>query len=230
MPKTLTISLLVMLCIFQFGCEFEKAPQKNISPKEFEGIIAYHEIIKDIRPEFNLEDTVYVFYSHGNYVGVHTSMSPNFHVVKDYYLKDGTLRLLLFNASDTLYQIKLNSSTERLDSFNIEKTNDKILSKKCERIDIKTSYQEKDSTTYSDFTFTFSRDMLNVNKEHFKNWRLGFFNKVIDKSGAFYLKLKAVHFDGSHKNVLWSKTYDVISVKEVEIDQRIFKIGKAKIK
>jgi hypothetical protein len=45
-----------------------------------------------------------------------------------------------------------------------------------------------------------------IDKEHFKNWHLGFCDEVMNESGAFYLKFKAGHFDSSDKNVLSSKT------------------------
>jgi hypothetical protein len=125
--------------------------------------------------------------------------------------------------------LSLNFPIEKLDGFKLKKINDQILSRQCEEIDVNTSYPENGSITYSDFTFVFSRGYLNVNKVHFKNWQLGFFNKVIDESGAFYLKLKAVHFDNTHKNILYSKTYDVISVKEQVIDPKIFEIDTTKI-
>lgn len=165
-----------------------------------------------------------LFYSHGNYVGIHSASSQKFHLAKDYYLKSKPLRLLLFNNSDTLHQLDLNFSIEKLDSFKVNRINDQILSRKCESIDLYTSYSENGNKTYTDFNFVFSRGYLNIDKEHFKNWRLGFFNKVVSESGAFYLKFKAVHFDNSHKNVLSSKTYDVISVKEEPVNSKIFEI------
>jgi hypothetical protein len=122
-------------------------------------------------------------------------------LLKDYYLESKPLRLSLFNNSDTLHQLDLNSSIERLDSFKVKKINDRIFSRDCESIELNTSYSEKGTTTYTDFNFIFSRGYLNVDKEHFKNWNLGFFNKVVDESGTYYLKFKAVHFDSSDKNV-----------------------------
>ncbi len=230
MPKTLiTLLVAVGVVICFLACKSGKSVSKRGVAKEFEGIITYHEIIKSSDSTFNSDDTVQLFYSHGNYVGIHSEPSSKFHLVKDYYFENKLLRLLLFNNSDTLHQLNLDFPIEKLDSFKVKKINDRILSRQCEEIDLSTSYHEKDSITYSDFTIVFSRGYLNVNKEHFKNWHLGFFNKVINESGAFYLKFKAVHFDNTHKNVLSSKTYDVISVKEQIIDPKIFEIDAAKI-
>lgn len=230
MPKTLiTLLVAAVIPIGLLACNSNNNASKN-TPKEFEGIITYHEIIKNSDSTFNVDDTVQLFYSHGNYVGIHSDPSPKFHLVKDYYFEKKALRLLLFNNSDTLHQLNLNLPIEKLDDFKVKKIDDQILSQQCEEINIKTSYPEKDSTTYSDFTFVFSRGYLNVDKQHFKNWHLGFFNKVIDESGAFYLKLKAVHFDSSLKNILSSKTYDVISVKKQIINPKIFEIDATKIK
>jgi hypothetical protein len=231
MPKTL-ITLLVAAGAFIcfLACNPRNITSKGNATKEFEGIITYHEIIKNSDSTFNVDDTVQLFYSHGNYVGIHSESSSKFHLVKDYYFENKPLRLLLFNNSDTLHQLSLTFPIEKLDSFNAKKIDDQILSRQCEEIDISTSYPEEGSTTFSDFTLVFSRGYLNVNKEHFKNWHLGFFNKVIDESGAFYLKLKAVHYDNTHKNILSSKTYDVISVKEQIIDPKIFEIDATKIK
>jgi len=230
MPKTL-ITLLVAIGVFIFflACNQANSTSKNNTTKEFEGIITYHEVIKNSDSTLNLDDTVQLFYSHGNYVGVHSEPSSKFHLVKDYYFENKPLRLLLFNNSDTLHQLSLNFPIEKLDGFKMKKINDQILGRQCEEIDVSTSYPENESITYSDFTLVFSRGYLNVNKEHFKNWHLGFFNRVIDEFGAFYLKLKAVHFDNTHKNVLSSKTYDVISVKEQAIDPKIFEIDATKI-
>ena len=230
MPKTL-ITLLVAIGVFIFflACNQANSTSKNNTTKEFEGIITYHEVIKNSDSTLNLDDTVQLFYSHGNYVGVHSEPSSKFHLVKDYYFENKPLRLLLFNNSDTLHQLSLNFPIEKLDGFKMKKINDQILGRQCEEIDVSTSYPENESITYSDFTLVFSRGYLNVNKEHFKNWHLGFFNRVIDEFGAFYLKLKAVHFDNTHKNVLSSKTYDVISVKKQAIDPKIFEIDATKI-
>ncbi|MES2268502.1 MAG: hypothetical protein V4520_17185 [Bacteroidota bacterium] len=231
MPKTLIALLLTFgIAVFSFACNPANSSSTRNATKEFEGVITYHEIIRNSDSTFNSDDTVQLFYSHGNYVGIHSERSPRFHLIKDYYFEKEALRLLLFNNSDTLHRLNLDFPTEKLDLFNIRKIDDKILSHKCEEIKISISYPEKDSTTYSDFTFVFSRGYLNVNKEHFKKWHLGFFNKVIDESGSFYLKWKAVHFDSSHKNILSSKTYDVISVKEQPIDPKIFEIDATKIK
>ncbi|RFZ92653.1 hypothetical protein D0C36_14670 [Mucilaginibacter conchicola] len=228
MPKALKIISFGLAISIGFAECKNKASKSNA--KEFEGIITYHEVIKDRDSLFNLEDTVQLFYSHGNYVSLHSYRLPSFHLVKDYYFKDGPLRLLLFNNSDTLRKLQLNNPKERLEKFSVNKINDKILSQPCEEINLTTSFAEKDSKTYTDFTFVFSRDYLSVNKEDFKNWRLGFFNKVVTESGEFYLKLKAVHYDSSHKNILSSKTYDVISVKKQAIDPKMFEIDEDKIK
>jgi len=208
----------------------EENPKRVRGGKEFEGIITYHEIFKISDGTINLDDTVQVFYAHGNYVGVHSGKSPKFHVVKDYYLESRPLRLFLDNTSDTLHQLQLNFPVEKLDGFKVKKINDRILFRKCEEIQLNVSYLETGSISYTDFSFIFSRGYLNIDKEHFKNWNLGFFNKVVAESGAFYLKFKSVHFDSSHKNVLSSKTFDVISAKEVKIDAKIFEIDTKMIK
>lgn len=231
MIKTFSF-LLFSLTIFISlpGCKYGKAHNQKQDIKEFEGIITYHEVLKNSDSLLNVDDTVKVFYAHGNYVGVHSEASQKFHLVKDYYFEDKPLRLLLFNNSDTLYQMSLNFPIEKLEHFKVIKINNQVLSKQCERIDLSTSYAEKDSVTYSDFSFIFSRGYLNVNRAHFKNWNLGYFNKVINESGTLYLGFKAVHFDSSHKHILSVKTYDVISVKEQPVDPKIFEIDPSMIK
>ncbi|WP_454804512.1 hypothetical protein [Mucilaginibacter phyllosphaerae] len=230
MLKPLIILLAAILFMSQLGCQSGKVYKQKSIASEFEGVITCHEIVTGIDSLYNLDDTVQIFYSHGNYVGIHSSLSQKIHLVKDYYFEDKPLRLLLFSDSDTLRNLNLYSPIERLDAFKVRKVNDKILSRECETIEVNTSYAEKDSITYTDFSFVFSRNYLTIDKSHFKNWHLGFFNKVTDESGAFYLKLKAVHFDSTHKNILSSKTYDVISVKEETIDPKVFRINSALIK
>ncbi len=225
MFKTLIILFSAMIFISQFGC----GTKKKTNTKEFEGIITYHEVEKRSDGAINTDDTVQLFYSNGNYVGIHSERSSKIHIVKDYYLEKKALRLFLLSSSDTLLQLGLNLSTEKLDGFKVRKVNDQILSRKCENIEINISYPEKDSTTYTDINFIFSRGYLKIDKQYFKNWNLGFFNKFIDESGAYYLKMKSVHFDSSHKNILSSKTYDVISVKEESVDPKIFEIDTTKI-
>lgn len=224
MFKTLTTLLLAIISISQFGCKSSKETKKKASVKEFEGIITYHEIEKRSDGTINTDDTVQLFYSNGNYVNIHSETSSKFYIVKDYYLENKPLRLFLFNTSDTLFQMNLNFHIEKLEGFKVKKVNDQILSRKCENIEVNISYPEKDSTTYTDFNFIFSRGYLKIDKQHFKNWNLGSFNKVVDESGTLFLKYKIVHFDRSHKNILSSKTYDVISVKEEPIDPKIFEI------
>ncbi|TSD64611.1 hypothetical protein FFF34_011920 [Inquilinus sp. KBS0705] len=231
MLKKLTVLLLSsILFMAQMACNLRNEHTKEKAVKEFEGIITYHEISKSSDGFVNIDDTVQLFYSHGNYVGIHSEASSAPHLVRDYYLKSQALRLLRFNTSDTLHQLNLNFPIEKLDSFKVKTINEKTLSRKCESIELKTSYPEKDSTTYTDFIFTFSRGYLNIDKDHFKNWNLGFFNKIVNESGAFYLKFKATHFDSTHKKILSSKSYEVISVKEQPIDPKIFEIDTTLIK
>lgn len=233
MIKTLSY-LIFSLTIFILspGCQNEKAHNQKSDIKEIEGVITYHEILKnrDSLFNFNVDDTVKLYYAHGNYVSIHSEASPKFHLVKDYYFGSKPLRLLLFNTSDTLYQMSLDFPIEKLEHFKVAKIKDQILSKHYERTDLNTSYVESDYTTYSDFSFIFSRGFLNVNKAHFRNWNLGYFNKVVNESGTFYLSFRAVHFDSSHKNILSVKNYDVISVKEQVVDPKIFEMDRSKIK
>lgn len=225
MLKVLTKRLIAASVSISFlACNLGGDKQKTLNTKEFEGIITYHEIIKDRDSSLNLNDTVLLFYSNGNFVRVHSDISQKIHLVKDYYFADKSLRLLLFSNSDTLHQLDLNFPAEKLGHFSVNEAKDRIFSRKCEEIDLSTSYPENDSTTYTDFSFIFSKGYLPVNKEHFENWHLGFFNKVIAEAGAFYLKFKAVHFDSTHKSILSSKTYDIISVKPQAIDPKIFDV------
>ena len=228
MRKILAILLSAIVFVAQLACKFAKEPEKVI-PKEFEGIITYHEIAISSDDIFNEDDTVQLFYAHGNFVGVHSDKLPKYHLVKDYFFANKSLRLLLFNTSDTLYQLGLNLPGQKLEGFTVQKVSDQILSRKCENIAVNISFHGKDSVTYTDLNFTFSREYLKIDKQHFKNWNLGYFNKVVDESGAFYLRFKSIHFDSSHKNILSSKTYDVISVKETPIDPKIFEIDTTKI-
>lgn len=229
MLKTLTILLPIIISMGLIECKSAKDHKENKSIKEFEGIITYHEVQKSIDSTFSVDDTVKLYYANGNYVGIHSEKSPKFHIIKDYYLEKKELRLFLYNTSDSLHQLALTYPIEKLESFKVRKLNTQILSKKCEKIEVNISYTQGDSTTYSDMDFIISRDYLKVNKEHFKNWNLGFFNKVIGESGSFYLNLKTVHFDSTHKNILHSKTLDVISVTEGPVDPKIFEINYKKI-
>lgn len=222
--------LVAIFAFYQTACTYTNGQKKNAAAKEFEGIITYHEIAKFPDSSLNQDDTVSFLYSKGNYVSIHSAKSPKFHIIKDYYLESEPLRLYLFSNSDTLHQFELSSSIERLESFTVKKMSDKVLSRNCEKLEVNTSYHKQNSITYTDFTFIFSRDYLRVNKEHFKHWKIGFFDKVIDETGAYYLNFKAVHYDSSHKNILSSKTYEVISVQEKPINPMVFKIDSTKIK
>ena len=177
MPKAIIILLFASVLFTGLRkCKHVEVISNGSAIKEFEGVITYHEISKNADSRWDVDDTVQLFYSHGNFLGIHSETSSGFHLIRDYYLEDRPLRLLLFNNSDTLYQLRLNFPIEKLDSFNMRKTKDQILSKKCEEINLKISYHEKDSTTYTDFTFVFSPGYLPVDKKHFKNWNLGSFN------------------------------------------------------
>jgi len=230
MLKNVTILLLSIISIFQCGCKSGKEAKEKITANEFEGVITYHEVNKSSDGIINMDDTVQVFYAHGNFVKIHSINSFGIHIVKDYYLESKPLRLMLFSNSDTLQQLNLNFPTQKLDGFKATKTNEQIFSKKCENIELNISYHEKDSTTYTDSQFTFSRGYLKINKEHFKDWNLAFYNQVIDESGCLFLKFKTVHFGRSHKDILSWETLDVISVKEEPVDPKIFDIDTTKIK
>jgi hypothetical protein len=156
MLKTLTILLLsTIIFIAQFGCKFGRESKKGTGIKEFEGVITFHEISKTSDDFINLDDTVQMFYANGNYVSIHSDRSQKNHIVKDYYFGDKSLRLFMLNTSDTLYQINLNFPDEKLDSFKVKKSSDQIFSKKCESVEVSSSYLGKDSTTYTDFVFIF---------------------------------------------------------------------------
>lgn len=228
MVKNFTF-LFITILISQFGCKSGRGSEHK-EVKEFEGIITYHEMDKTIEG-MNVDDTVTVYYANGNYAAFHSERSSKFHIVKDYYFNGAyPLRLFVDNTSDTLRSLKLDSSFGKLESFKLKNSEEKIFSRNCEAIELAISFDENGSTSYTDNTIIFSRGYLKIKKEHFKNWNLGFFNKIINESGAYYLKFKSVHFDSSHKNILSSKTYEVISVKEQKVDQKIFVIDPLKIR
>ncbi|WP_448697888.1 hypothetical protein ACFGVR_13850 [Mucilaginibacter sp. AW1-3] len=230
MLNKVIIVLLLIILIFQLGCKSGRETKEKIDKNEFEGVITYHEVNKATDGILKIDDTVQMFYSHGNFVKIHSIKFPEPHIVKDYYLEKHALRLMLFSNSDSLQQINLSFPVQRLDCFKVTKADEQIFSKKCENIELNISYHEKDSTTYTDSQITFSRGYLKVDKNHFKNWNLGFYNKVIDECGCLYLKFKAVHFDSSHKNILWWETLDVISVKEESVDPKVFEIDTTKVR
>lgn len=221
--------LFITIFISQIGCKSGRGPEHN-EVKEFEGVITFHEIDKTIEG-MNIDDTVKVYYANGNYVAFHSERSSKFHIVKDYYFNGNyPLRLFVDNTSDTLRSLKLDSSFGKLESFRVKKLNEKILSRECETVEFNISFDEKGMKTYTNTIFTFSRGYLQINKEHFKNWKLGFFNKFIDESGVYYLKFKSVQFDSSHTKILSSKSYEAISVSEEKINPKIFVIDPQKIR
>jgi hypothetical protein len=223
------IFLFITVVIPQFGCKSDRGSEHK-GGKEFEGVITYHEMDQTI-DGMNVDDTVTVYYANGNYAAFHSERSSKFHIVKDYYFSGAyPLRLFVDNTSDTLRSLKLDSSFGKLESFKVKKSGEKILSRGCEVIELNIRFDENGSISYTDNTIIFSRGYLKINKEHFNNWKLGFFNKMIDESGAYYLKSKSVHFDSSHKNILSSKSYEIISVKEQKVDQKIFVIDSSKIR
>jgi len=231
MLKYCTVLIITIIFIAQFGCKFGKEAEEKDIAKEFEGVITYHEIDWMSDGTVNVDDTVKLYYAHGNYVAFHSQKTAKFHIVKDYYLNAPIpLRLFVDNTSDTLRSLRLDTALGKLESFKVKKLHEQILSRNCESIELKISFNENGAMKYTDNTFIFSRGYLKINKEHFKNWRLGFFNKVIDESGAYYLKFKAVHFDSSHKKVLAIKSYDVIAVKEEQVDPKMFFIDPSKIR
>ena len=222
---------ITLILISQFGCKLGKESKKEDDAIEFEGVITYHEIEKTSDGIVNVDDTVKLYYANGNYVAFHSEKTSKFHIVRDYYFNGMyPLRLFVDNTSDTLRSLKVDSPFGKLERFKVKKIDEQISSRKCESVELNISFDEKDSTTYTDNTFVFSRGYLKINKEHFRNWRLGFFNKVINESGVYYLKFKSVHFDSSHKNVLSSKSYEVISVKEETVDPKMFAIDPLKIR
>jgi len=222
--------LFLTIFILQFGCKsVQESKQKEV--KEFEGVITYHELEKISDGTVDVDDTVRLYFSRGNYVAFHSEKNSKFHIVKDYYFNGSKpLRLFVDNTSDTLRSLRLDSSIGKLDSFKVKKQDKKIFLRECETIELNISFDEKSVKTYTTTTFTFSRGYLPINKEHFKNWKLGFFNNFIDESGAYYLNFKSIHFDRSHKNILSSKSYEVISVREEKINPEIFIIDSLKIR
>lgn len=229
MAKSFIFLFITTIFISQIGCKSVRGSEEN-EIKEFEGIIKYHEIEKGLDGALDVDDTVMVYYAHGNYAAFHSERSSKFHIVKDYYFNGAyPLRLFVDNTSDTLRSLKLDSSFGKLESFKVKKLDEKIFSRECETIEFNISFDDKEVKTYTNNIFTFSRGYLQVNKEHFKNWKLGFFNKFIDASGVYYLKLKSVHFDSSH-NILGSKSYEVISVSEEKVNPKIFVIDPLKIR
>ena len=79
MLKTLTFLFSVIISIFFAECKSAKKPKTNVSIKEFEGIITYHEIERNYDNGINLDDTVQFFYSNGNFVKIHSAKSAQLH-------------------------------------------------------------------------------------------------------------------------------------------------------
>ncbi|WP_295655652.1 hypothetical protein [uncultured Mucilaginibacter sp.] len=224
MTKTIFLSFaaLFFVCLLSCGSSIISSHQV----KEFEGKITYHEINKTSDGIINIDDTVTLFYSHGNWVKIHSSGN----CIKDYYFEKEPLRLFLLNHSDSLYRLNLNSSMQSLQSFKVSDVMSKIFPRKCEAIDLCVRFEEKDSTTFTNVNYVISRGYLPVDRIHFAKWNLGFFNKFIDESGCFYLNFKSILFGSSHKNVLGIISYDIISASEEPVDPKMFEIDRNKIK
>ncbi|WP_448703014.1 hypothetical protein ACFGVR_11740 [Mucilaginibacter sp. AW1-3] len=211
--------LLIMLC----ACNSANKTQQPV--KEFEGVITYKTKFTSWKDSDNAAastDTLRVYYSHGNLAKINSANNPST-LKKEIFLFSERKYYGTRFGTDTLYWANAAPAADmQLSKMDVAKSEKTILGHQCEDVylNIKTRH---DSLTYlTENTYTFSRNYLQIDKNHLNWYKVGFFDKFINESGCFYLGFKYVlHYKTSDK-ILYTKQYEAIEVKEQKVDPGIF--------
>ncbi len=225
MLKTTILSFLGLFFIGLWSCH-----SSNDQDKEFEGVIKYKTKYwswQDSSKGYFVQDTLTIYYSHGNVAKVHTNSAMH----KEVFLSNGHKYFYVRSNIDTLFWFDVtNKPKMELSDMQVKKYDQAILGHKCESVDLLIKHPDKNLPFYTTVSYIFSRNYLKVNKA-LLNWnKYAFFDKFINESGSLYLGYKyAAHSTTGYK-VLLSTEYEAISVKEQKIDSKVFELDKFPLK
>jgi hypothetical protein len=228
MAKCYTIFFALLFVVVIAACN---SPSK-VPLKEFEGIITYktsRTTWRDSNRTPHTSDTIRIYYSHGNMCKVHTSDSAI--IKKEIYITKGNHYYFLKPHIDTLfyYDVAQTIPHTELASLSMTDADTTILGHDCQKADIWIRHQGEKGPFYTEYQYLFSNDYLVVNPEHWTKYNFGYFNKMIDRAGHYYL---GFHYKlHTYDNVVIETTdYAAINIKEQKIDPNVFNLDKLPLK
>jgi hypothetical protein len=233
MPKAILSFYAIFLAIALSSCNFSKGIKDKAPVKEFEGIITYKIEYTSWRDSDQAKpyiDTLKLYYSHGNIMKIRSGnglMSAKKEIIllqnHQYYFK-------LVN-KDTLFRFDITKSPGmELSEMHVNDYDKQILGHKCERVDLSIKHTRKGPAFFTENSFIFSRDYLQINRENIDWYKFAFFDKFIDESGCLYLGYKYALHSSIDNKVIESFNYEAISVKEQKIDPKIFEVDNLPLK
>ena len=201
----------------------DHAVEQNAPSKEFEGVITYRITYDNYPEEFSYGDTMKAWYSKGDLIKLYNGKAVN-GMRKELFLLKGNKYYFQMGKYDSLFSYNIGSDKfmKLVDSrHSFPET--RILGHTCEQIDQDLQLYTATNHAKEFATFLYSKDILPVEKDHFKDRKISCFDRFIDESGVFYLQFKGTsQFDG-HTG-LSSFIFTAIDIKEQPVDPSIFNV------
>jgi hypothetical protein len=213
------------IIIFLFCCQ-NQPDNPPFQGKEFEGVITYRAEYVNFPSNLQYGDTVKIYYSHGNLLKTSNGKNPAV-IHHEVLLLAGNKYYFNKGDPDTLYSVDIgDNSSATLDKEIHAPSETRILGHTCEKF-----IQEMTPTHHKSFHATeeyyYSKDVLRVNKDYFKDRKLEFYNQFIDESGALQLKfIFSYEFPDEPKTHSFSFT--AVNIKAEKIDPALFYVDSTK--
>lgn len=196
--------------------------------KEFEGVITYRITYDNWPEDYSYGDTLKVWYSKGDLIKVYNGKAVK-GFRKEIFLLNGNKYFFQVGNSDSLYSIDIGSDKymKLVDSHH-SFTDTRILGHTCEQIDQDLQYAGKNQAPFI-FSLLYSKGVLPMDKDHFKDRKLSGFDRFIDESGAFYLRFRYTA-QLANRSGLSTYTFTATNIREQPVDPAIFNTDTSKVK
>ncbi len=203
------------------------ATNQPLNKKEFEGLVTYR-ITYDNHPEDNsYGDTLKLWYSKGNLIKNYNGKAEH-GIRKEIFLIKGNRYFFQVGNSDTLINADIGSDKYMiLVSSQHSITDTRILGHTCEQVDQELEYNRFKLPVF--VSYLYSKDVLPMDPDYFKNRKFSCFDRFIEESGVFFLRyVYKVQYPGRTGPSIF--TFTAIDIKEQPVDPTIFNIDTSKVK
>jgi len=195
--------------------------------KEFEGVITYRITYDGYPEDYSYGDTMRFWYSKGNCIKEYNGKAIH-GVRKEIFLIKGNRYFVQMVNGDSLLTTDVTSDKfMSLKDSHHSFTETRILGHTCEQIDQDLEYTKGHLPCF--VSLLYSKEVLPVDKQNFKNVKFSCFDRFIDESGAFYLSY-FLRIQDSNKDAPSSYKFTAINIREQPVDPSIFNIDTSRIK
>lgn len=218
------VQLSVFLIIIILGACGKHKKQKDSNGKEFEGVITYLVEYENVTPQWPIDaDTLTVTYSHGNALKSFNSRKPR-SLCREIYLSKCNQYYFNRIGSDTLYKVNL-AKNKHVKLLNISHslTDTCILGHVCELTSLEFMVEKNGHFNHVYNVFFYSKGVLTIDKNSFKDCEFAYFNKFIEESGSFYLRMEA-RYESSTAKTPSRMILRAIRIQESRVDPTIFAV------